>query len=90
MISSVAWRPCALAAAKPRPWRLNWFKSFPLQPDSAQRHSRLGMYNIKTRLDTRSREFADNTQAMQSLVDDLSANVQTIAQGGNEMPATSI
>ena len=42
------------------------------------------MTNIKTQLDTRSREFADNTQAMQSLVDDLSANAQTIAQGGNE------
>ncbi len=42
------------------------------------------MTKIKTKLDPRSREFTDNTQAMQSLVDDLYANLQTIAQGGNE------
>lgn len=42
------------------------------------------MTQIKTQLDPRSKTFANNTKAMQALVDALSTNLQTIAQGGNE------
>ena len=42
------------------------------------------MTRFKTQIEPRSAEFADNTRAMQALVDDLSAHIKIIALGGDE------
>src|ERR1044072_4463984 len=42
------------------------------------------MTDIQTTLDTESREFADNTEAMKGLVADLRAKLDGAMQGGSE------
>jgi 3-methylcrotonyl-CoA carboxylase beta subunit len=42
------------------------------------------MTDIQTTLDTESREFADNTEAMKNLVADLRAKLDGAMQGGSE------
>jgi 3-methylcrotonyl-CoA carboxylase beta subunit len=47
-----------------------------------------GMTDIQTTLDTESREFADNTEAMKGLVADLRAKLEAAMQGGSEEART--
>jgi 3-methylcrotonyl-CoA carboxylase beta subunit len=47
-----------------------------------------GMTDIQTTLDTESREFADNTEAMKGLVGDLRAKLEAAMQGGSEEART--
>ncbi len=47
------------------------------------------MTTLDTRLNPRSADFLANAAVMQSLVDDLKAQVERVAQGGARPPAPS-